>query len=144
MLYVEIDADRQDTIAICTTLPYLDYRPLTEDEPAAQADPGPPRVRLDHGRDLEQKAQAMRPIAHIVPEHVWPRCATRRLALDRARPEAAVQERLTKESAYWDNRAEQLRLDEQAGKAGARLNSGEASRRADDAAGAPPAAEWRN
>ncbi len=43
--------------------------------------------------------------------------------------QAAVQERLTKESAYWDNRAEQLRLD---GQAGARLNSGEAIRRADD------------
>jgi hypothetical protein len=45
---------------------------------------------------------------------------------------AAVKDRLTKEIAHWDHRAEQLRLQEQAGKSGARLNSGEARRRADD------------
>jgi hypothetical protein len=43
-----------------------------------------------------------------------------------------VKERLTKEIAYWDHRAEQLKLQEQAGRAGARLNSQEARRRADD------------
>jgi hypothetical protein len=45
---------------------------------------------------------------------------------------AAVKDRLTKEIAYWDHRAEQLKLQEQAGRAGARLNSQEARRRADD------------
>ena len=45
--------------------------------------------------------------------------------------EAAVKDRLTKEITYWDHRAEQLKLDEAAGKSGARLNSGEARRRAD-------------
>ena len=43
-----------------------------------------------------------------------------------------MQDRLTKEIAYWDHRAEQLKLQEQAGKTGARLNSGEARRRADN------------
>jgi hypothetical protein len=43
-----------------------------------------------------------------------------------------VKDRLTKEITYWDHRAEQLKLQEQAGKAGARLNSQEARRRADD------------
>jgi hypothetical protein len=43
-----------------------------------------------------------------------------------------VKDRLTKEIAHWDHRAEQLKLQEQAGRAGARLNSGEARRRADD------------
>jgi hypothetical protein len=42
-----------------------------------------------------------------------------------------VKERLTKEITYWDHRAEQLKLQEQAGKTGARLNSGEARKRAD-------------
>ena len=65
-----------------------------------------------------------------MPEHVS-EVRDRRLAWIR-KTRSAVQERLTKESAYWDSRAEQLRLQEQAGKAGARLNSGEASRRADD------------
>jgi len=45
---------------------------------------------------------------------------------------AAVKDRLTKEITHWDHRAEQLKLQEQAGKAGARLNSREARRRADD------------
>jgi len=45
---------------------------------------------------------------------------------------AAVKDRLTKEIAYWDHRAEELRLQEQAGKLNARLNSQEARRRADD------------
>jgi Protein NO VEIN, C-terminal len=45
---------------------------------------------------------------------------------------AAVQERLTKEISYWDHRAEVLKLQEQAGKPNARLNSQEARRRADD------------
>src|SRR5690606_34026712 len=44
--------------------------------------------------------------------------------------------RLTKEIGYWDHRAEQLKLQEQAGKTdarrGARLNSHEARRRADE------------
>jgi len=44
----------------------------------------------------------------------------------------AVKDRLTKEIAHWDHRAEQLRLQELAGRPGARLNSGEARRRADE------------
>src|SRR5207247_7370885 len=45
--------------------------------------------------------------------------------------EAAVKERLTKEISYWDHRAEQLKAQEQAGRVNARLNSGEARKRAD-------------
>ena len=45
--------------------------------------------------------------------------------------EAAVKDRLTKEISYWDHRAAQLALEEGADKTGARLNSGEARRRAD-------------
>ena len=48
-----------------------------------------------------------------------------------AKTEVAVKDRLTKEITYWDHRAEQLKLQEQAGKTGARLNSGEARKRAD-------------
>jgi len=42
-----------------------------------------------------------------------------------------VKDRLTKEISYWDQRAEQLKLQEQAGRPNARLNSGEARKRAD-------------
>ena len=65
----------------------------------------------------------------MVPEHLagfrnraWPFST---------RTGAAVKDRLTKEITYWDHRAEQLKLQEQAGKANARLNSGEARKRAD-------------
>ena len=126
MLYVEIDAAGKTHHL--HHAPYLDYRPLTGDEPASQEILARPECAWITG-DLEQKARH-EAIAHIVPDHVS-EVRDRRLAWIR-KTRAAVQERLTKESAYWDNRAEQLRLDEQAGKAGARLNSGEASRRADD------------
>ncbi len=45
---------------------------------------------------------------------------------------AAVKDRLTKEIAYWDHRAAQLKEQELAGKANARLNSGLARQRADE------------
>ena len=60
----------------------------------------------------------------------WPRCKGRKLELI-AKTEAAVKDRLTKEITYWDHRAEELKLQEAAGKPNARLNSGEARKRAD-------------
>ena len=46
-----------------------------------------------------------------------------------------MKDRLTKEITYWDHRAEQLKLQEQAGKPNARLNSDEARKRADELQG---------
>ena len=79
-------------------------------------------------RELEQKAQGYA-IAHVVPEHLA-EVRGRKLELI-AKTEAAVKDRLTKEITYWDHRAEELKLQEQAGKPNARLNSGEARKRAD-------------
>jgi hypothetical protein len=68
-------------------------------------------------------------VAHVVPEHL---AEVRQRKLDLiARTEAAVKDRLTKEISYWDHRAEQLKLQEQAARPNARLNSGEARKRAD-------------
>ena len=83
-------------------------------------------------RELEQKAQGYA-IAHVVPEHLK-EVRDGKLALI-AKTEAAVKDRLTKEITYWDHRAEQLKLQEQAGKPNARLNSGEARKRADNLQG---------
>jgi hypothetical protein len=80
------------------------------------------------GRDLEQRAQGYA-IAHVVPEHLE-EVRSRKLNLI-AKTEAAVKDRLTKEISYWDHRAEQLKVQEAAGKPNARLNSGEARKRAD-------------
>ena len=125
MLYVEMDAT-----GITRHLhyaPYLDYRPLTDDDPALDALMARHECAwVDAG--LEGKAQGYA-VAHVVPEHLQ-EVRSRKLELI-AKTEAAVKDRLTKEINYWDHRAEQLKLQEQAGKEGARLNSIEARKRAD-------------
>ena len=129
MLYVELDAAGQ-----CRHLhyaPYLDYRPLAADEPSPDAILARPECGWI-GRDLEWKALA-HAIATVVPEHL-DEVRSRKLELIE-KTEAAVKDRLTKEIIYWDNRAQTLKLQEQAGKANARLNSGEARKRADELSG---------
>ena len=108
--------------------PYLDYRPLAEDEPAAPAILARPELGWVV-RGLEQRAQSYA-IASVVPEHVEEVRRNRLGWIDKAR--AAVKERLTREIAHWDHRAEELRLRENAGKSGMRLNSSEARRRAEE------------
>ena len=125
MLYVELDAD--GTARHLHYAPYLDYRPLKDDEPDVEAILARPECGWIT-RELEQKAQG-HAVAHVVPEHVA-EVRSRKLDLI-AKSEAAVKDRLTKEISYWDHRAEQLKLQEQAGKPSARLNSGEARKRAD-------------
>ena len=112
--------------------PYLDYRPLAEGEPGVGGDPRPARVRMDRPRDSSRRRRATR--SPMSCRSTSTRCATRKLKLI-AKTEAAVKDRLTKEITYWDHRAEQLKLQEQAGKPNARLNSGEARKRADDLQG---------
>ncbi len=125
MLYVELDA--AGTTRHLHYAPYLDYRPLGPDEPAVEALLARPECGwISHA--LEQQAQGYA-VAHVVPEHVA-EVRSRKLELI-AKTQAAVKDRLTKEITYWDHRAEQLKLQEQAGKPNARLNSGEARKRAD-------------
>ena len=125
MLYVELDGSGGTRHVHYA--PYLDYRPLTDQEPGVKA-------ILDRGEcawirgDIGQTALAYA-IAEVVPEHLK-EVRDANLSLI-AKTEAAVKDRLTKEITYWDHRAEQLKLQEQAGKTGARLNSGEARKRAD-------------
>ena len=125
MLYVEFDAD--GVTWHVQYAPYLDYRPLGENDPGlASILDRPECAWID--RELEKKAAGYA-VASVVPEHLA-EVRTSRLALI-TKTEAAVKDRLTKEINYWDHRAEQLKLQEQAGKTGARLNSGEARKRAD-------------
>ena len=104
-----------------------DHRPLGEDDPGLEQILERPQCAwID--RDVERKAQGYA-VANVVPEHLA-EVRDAKLALI-TKTEVAVKDRLTKEIAYWDHRAEQLKLQEQAGKTGARLNSGEARKRAD-------------
>jgi superfamily II DNA or RNA helicase len=125
MLYVELDAE--GSMRHMQYAPYLDYRPLAANEPSVEELLARPECAwID--RSLEQKAQGYA-VAQVVPEHLA-EVRARRLELI-TKTEAAVQDRLTKEISYWDHRAEQLKLQEQAGKSNARLNSDEARKRAD-------------
>lgn len=126
MLHVEMDADGQTRQM--GYAPYLDYRPLAEDEPSWQDILARPECAWIKG-DLEEKAKTCA-IGEIVPEHLDEIRGARLELIEKTR--AAVQDRLTKEIAHWDRRAEELKAQERAGKQGARLNSGEARRRADD------------
>jgi len=126
MLYVELDAE--GNARHLHYAPYLDYRPLAAGEPDLEAILARPECAWI-GAELEARAEA-HAVEQVVPEHLAEVRAPRLELL--ARTEAAVKDRLTKEITYWDHRAEELRLQEQAGRPAARLNSGEARRRADE------------
>jgi len=129
MLYVELDA--AGNARHLGYAPYLDYRPLL----AAEPDVATILARPECGwitRELEQTAQGYAS-GNVVPEHLQEVRSHRVEWTDKTR--AAVKERLTKEISYWDHRAEHLKLQEQAGKLNARLNSQEARRRADELQG---------
>ena len=125
MLYVQLD--RHGEKRHMHYAPYLDYRPLSETDPSIEA-------ILDReecawiDRDTEKAAQAYT-VQHVIPEHLQ---EVREKALERiGKIKAAVQERLAKEITYWDHRAAELKLEEDANRPGSRLNSAEARKRAD-------------
>jgi SNF2 family DNA or RNA helicase len=126
VLYVETDS--AGGTRHLNYAPYLDCRPLSEGEPTVEAILDRPECQWI-SRELENKAQG-HAIASVVPEHLADIKGPKLELL--AKTEAAVKDRLTKEINYWDHRAEQLKLQEAAGKPNARLNSGEARKRADN------------
>lgn len=126
LLYVEIDSNGM--ARHLNYAPYLDYRPLSPSEPPV--DTILMRREFEFiAKDLEVHAQA-HAIETVVPEHMN-EVRERRVRLIE-KTEAAVKDRLTKEINFWDHRAEQLKMQEQAGKLNARLNSNEARKRADE------------
>ena len=126
LLFVDIDSE--GTARHLNYAPYLDYRPLKEDEPPIAELLARPECGWI-GHDLEAQARE-HAITHVVPEHL-DGVRSRKLALLN-KTEAAVKDRLTKEINYWDFRAEQLKEQERANRSNARLNSGEARKRADE------------
>jgi SNF2 family DNA or RNA helicase len=117
--------------------PFLDYRPLTEEEHSCAATFNqdtrkgmslPCDVSWLSG-DLEGQARRYA-ITDLVPRHVAEVKARREAQIDKT--SAAVNERLTTEISYWDNRAAQLKAQEAAGKPNARLNSQLARSRAEE------------
>ena len=125
--FVEVDVNGQTKNA--GPAPYLDYRPLTEEEAAALAKFNSPGWLR---QDLEALATEHAAI-HLVPQHLGEIRTRREEGIEKTR--AAVQDRLTKEINYWDHRAAQLKDQELVGRTNAKLNSGLARQRADDLTG---------
>ncbi len=105
--------------------PYLDYKPLSDDliplvESISQAD--------WLGGTLEDAAVSYA-AQKLVPEHFAEVKKRREEWVDKSLK--AVHERLTSAINYWDNRAEELRMKEEAGKQ-PKLNSERARQRRDD------------
>lgn len=128
MLYVEMD--EAGTTRTIRYAPYIDYRPLEEGEPTAADLVALPQFAWITS-DVERRAQEFA-IEHVVPEHLN-EVRTRQLKhVEKTR--AAVHQRLTREMIYWDHRAQELLLQELAGKTHFRLNSQQAQRTHDELA----------
>jgi len=107
--------------------PYLDYRPLTEAEQSIVA---PALETLAHlNQDFEAQVISFA-IQHTIPKHVQEVAVRRLPMIDKV--EREVTSRLRKEINYWDRRAEDLKLQEKAGKRNAKVNSAIAMQKAED------------
>jgi len=122
--FIEIDA--AGTIHQAGYAPFLDYRPLHEEEQVLV-----PQLRSVSwlNGDLEEQARSYA-ITELVPRHLEDVRRRREEQIDKT--SAAVNERLTTEISYWDNRAAILQAQEAAGKPNARLNSQMARQRAEE------------
>ncbi|GAC1406421.1 MAG: hypothetical protein NVSMB49_26070 [Ktedonobacteraceae bacterium] len=118
--------DAQGIIRTAGSAPFLDYHPLSADEldllPQLQATPW-------LKGDMEEQARIYA-ITQLVPRHLEEVRTRREEQISKT--EAAVNDRLTKEIAYWDHRAAHLKQQEAAGRTNARLNSQLARQRAEE------------
>jgi superfamily II DNA or RNA helicase len=123
MQFVEIDEHGQAHPA--GYAPYLDYRPITDEERALVM----PLLEAQWlTKDLEAQALGYA-ISELVPRHLDE--VKRRKEELVAKTIAAVKDRLTKEINYWDHRAEDLKAQEAAGRQ-PRMNWQKARQRADE------------
>jgi hypothetical protein len=127
MQFVEMRADGSTQSA--GWAPYLNYRPMMDTErPAIEA-----LIESQswlHG-NLEESLSTFA-ISSLVPQHLAEVRGRREQLIDRTKE--AVRARLSSEILFWDTRAMQLKDQELAGKANARINSGKARQRAEELA----------
>ena len=124
-----VEIDEQGNSRNAGYAPYLDYRPLTDEEQTLIAS------SLEQAwlhADLENRAISYA-ITRLVPEHFQFVKGRKEERVNKTI--AAVKDRLTKEIAYWDHRASELKAQELAGKINAKINSAKARSRADELQG---------
>ena len=126
MQFVEISSDK--TVSTPGYAPYLDYRPITEAE-RSQIAPILEAQWLHDGLESEILAYAAE---CLIPEHLDEVKTDKERLVQKTMD--AVKARLTKEISHWDNRAYELRQQEEAGKQMAGLNAVQAQRNADELA----------
>ena len=120
-----VETDEKGGVTNAGYAPYLDYRPLKEEEYSLIQNAlsgGWIDARLE-GKVLEYA------VTQLVPDHLREIKGRKEALVDKTIQ--AVRDRLTKEINHWDHRAEELKLQELAGKT-PRLNSGRARQRAED------------
>jgi hypothetical protein len=123
--FIELDAS--GNIYPAGYAPFLDYRHLSTNEldfaPTLRNQPW-------LTAKLEEQARTYA-ITQLVPRHLSEVRNRREAQIDKT--EAAVNERLTKEISYWDNRAAQIQMQEAGGKKpNTKLNSQKARQRAEE------------
>jgi SNF2 family DNA or RNA helicase len=111
--------------------PYLDYRPPSPEEHTILETQAPLCSLCLGGSNLEAQATTYA-ITRLVSQHLQEVRERKEELIEKT--VRAVKDRLTKEINYWDQRAAALRLQEQAGKPNAKLNSVRAQQRADELA----------
>jgi SNF2 family DNA or RNA helicase len=128
MQFLEIDPS--GNIQAAGPAPFLDYEPLKDElRETVEAKVREASWLKD---DLENRIVEYA-VQQLVPVSLGEVKTRRTEMIDRTY--SAVKDRLTKEIAYWDHRAAELKAQEQAGRINARLNSEMARRRADDLQG---------
>jgi hypothetical protein len=124
MQFVEID--QQGKVRNAGYAPYLDYRPLRDEEKSLVAS-----VLEREWKNVDLGSMAVSyAITNLVHNHFNEVKNRTEDAINRTIN--AVQDRLIKEINYWDHRAEDLRAQELAGRENARINSAKARARADE------------
>lgn len=122
-----VELNGQGQIMQAGYAPYLDYRQASEEEineVLTKADALPWLKQ-----NMEDKIKSFA-ITTIAKDHLERVKKNRQYLVEKTK--TAVQERLTNEIRYWDHRARDLRMQEEAGKPNAKLNSNEARKRADE------------
>ena len=120
-----VSINENDEIRSRGFAPYLDFRAALPEEQAV-VEPILDEAWLN--ADLEQRAISYA-ISDLVPKHFQEIKSRKEELLDKTLD--AVRDRLTKEITYWDHRAEELKLKEEAGKT-PKLNSKKARDKADE------------
>ncbi|MDR0391011.1 MAG: DUF3883 domain-containing protein [Planctomycetaceae bacterium] len=125
--FVEIKKD--NSVMKAGYAPYLDYRAAKEDEQTAILSYIKNQQWL---QDNVEEIAVGYAISQVIPAHVAEVRERKTNLIDKTAK--AVKDRLTTEIQYWDFRASELKVREQAGKTNAKLNSQIATRRAEELA----------